>query len=37
MGQSVEAAWLPRYDKIFRLIHNRIADQIKTPFEIRLW
>jgi cyclopropane-fatty-acyl-phospholipid synthase len=37
MGQSVEAAWLTRYDRIFRLIQKRVADQIKIPFEIRLW
>jgi cyclopropane-fatty-acyl-phospholipid synthase len=37
MGQSVEAAWLTRYDRIFKLIQKRLADQIKIPFEIRLW
>ena len=37
MGQSVEAAWLTRYDRIFRLIQKRVADQIKIPFEVRLW
>ena len=37
MGQSVEAAWLTRYDKLFKLIQKRLADQIKIPFEIRLW
>jgi cyclopropane-fatty-acyl-phospholipid synthase len=37
MGQSIEIASATRYDKIFRLIQKRIADQIPTPFEIRLW
>lgn len=36
MGQSAEAALVTRYDRIFRLIQSRLADQIKTPFEIRL-
>jgi len=37
MGQSAEAASVTRYDRMFRLIQNRVADQIKTPFEVRLW
>jgi cyclopropane-fatty-acyl-phospholipid synthase len=37
MGQAAEAESLTRYDRIFRLIQRRVADQIKTPFEIRLW
>jgi hypothetical protein len=37
MGQSTEAALVTRYDRIFRLIQHRLADQIKTPFEVRLW
>ncbi len=37
MEQAVESAPVTRYDKIFRLIQKRIADQINTPFEIRLW
>lgn len=37
MGQSAEAALVTRYDRIFKLIQNRVADQIKIPFEIRLW
>ena len=37
MGQSAEAALVTRYDRMFRLIQNRVADQIKTPFEVRLW
>lgn len=37
MGQSAEAALVTRYDRIFRLIQHRLAEQIKTPFEIRLW
>ncbi|MEQ6341463.1 MAG: class I SAM-dependent methyltransferase [Gammaproteobacteria bacterium] len=37
MGQSAEAALVTRYDRIFRLIQKRLADQVKTPFEIRLW
>jgi cyclopropane-fatty-acyl-phospholipid synthase len=37
MGQAAEAESLTRYDRIFRVIQRRVADQIKTPFEIRLW
>ena len=37
MGQSINITSATYYDKIFRLIQKRIADQIKTPFEIRLW
>jgi cyclopropane-fatty-acyl-phospholipid synthase len=37
MSASVDDTLVTRYDKIFRLIQNRIADQIKIPFEIRLW
>jgi cyclopropane-fatty-acyl-phospholipid synthase len=37
MSQSAEATLITRYDKIFRLIQNRVADHIKTPVEIRLW
>ncbi len=37
MGRSIERSLVNHYDKIFKLIQKRIADQIKTPFEIRLW
>jgi len=37
MGQAAESESVTRYDRIFRLIQKRVADQIKTPFEIRLW
>lgn len=37
MDQSVDAALATRFDRIFRLIQKRLADQIKTPIEIRLW
>ena len=37
MSHNVESVWLNRYDRILRLIQRRVADQIKTPFEIRLW
>ena len=37
MGQAAENESVTRYDRIFRLIQKRVADQIKTPFEIRLW
>jgi len=37
MVQAAESESVTRYDRIFRLIQKRIADQIKTPFEIRLW
>ena len=29
MGQSAEAASVTRYDRMFRLIQNRVADQIQ--------
>jgi cyclopropane-fatty-acyl-phospholipid synthase len=37
MGQSAEASLKTRYDKLFKAIQNRLSDQIKTPFEVRLW
>jgi cyclopropane-fatty-acyl-phospholipid synthase len=37
MDQLIEPAIVKRYDRILRLIQNRVADQIKIPFEIRLW
>jgi cyclopropane-fatty-acyl-phospholipid synthase len=37
MDQQIEPSLIARYDKILRLIQNRVADQIKIPFEIRLW
>lgn len=37
MSQYVQRVLETRYDKIFSLIQRRIADQIKIPFEIRLW
>lgn len=36
MDPSVEAKLATRYDGIFRRIQERLADQIKTPIEIRL-
>jgi cyclopropane-fatty-acyl-phospholipid synthase len=37
INQFTELALPRRYDRIFRIIQNRFIDQIKTPFEIRLW
>ena len=37
MSHNVESVWLNRYDRILRLIQRRVSDQIKTPFELRLW
>jgi cyclopropane-fatty-acyl-phospholipid synthase len=37
MSASVEDSLVTRYDRIFKLIQNRVADQIKIPFEVRLW
>ena len=37
MGHAAESESVTRYDRIFKLIQKRVADQIKTPFEIRLW
>ena len=37
MVRAAESESVTRYDRIFRLIQKRVADQIKTPFEIRLW
>jgi cyclopropane-fatty-acyl-phospholipid synthase len=37
MNQSIESQPLISYDRIFRMIQKRVADQIKTPFEIKLW
>lgn len=37
MSQLVDPSLAMRFDRIFEPIQKRIADQIKTPFEIRLW
>ncbi len=37
MDQSIKPAWVTVYDRIFRSLQKRLADQIKIPFEIRLW
>lgn len=37
MTQHSETVLLTPYDKIFKSIQKRVADRIKTPFEIRLW
>lgn len=37
MGRSAEASLATRADKTFRLIQRHVADQIKTPIEVRLW
>jgi len=37
MRQFAETACETRYDRLFRAIQNRVSDQIKTPFEVRLW
>lgn len=37
MDISAEAALVTRYDRVFKLFQDRLADQIKIPFEIRLW
>ena len=37
MDQSVNPTWLSVYDRVLRSIQKRLSDQIKTPFEIRLW
>lgn len=37
MNQSAEPSSFKRYDRFFNLIQKRFSDEIKTPFEIRLW
>jgi cyclopropane-fatty-acyl-phospholipid synthase len=37
MDQAVKPAWMRRYDRLFRSIQRRLADQIKIPVETRLW
>jgi cyclopropane-fatty-acyl-phospholipid synthase len=37
MVHFVEAFTATRYDGIFRAIQERLADEVRTPFEIRLW
>lgn len=36
MSVSAESAFKSRYDRVFKLFQTRLADQVKTPFEIRL-
>ncbi|MGA7966429.1 MAG: hypothetical protein WCB49_11185 [Gammaproteobacteria bacterium] len=33
----IEAPLASRYDKIFRSIQDRVADQLQSPVEIQLW
>ena len=37
MDQSIKPSWVTVYDRIFRSLQKRLADQVKIPFEIRLW
>ncbi len=37
MSQLAGKSLATRLDRTFKQIQNRVADQIKTPFEIRLW
>ena len=37
MNQAAEVSLITRYDRLFRSMQSRVADRIKTPFEIRLW
>jgi len=37
MDQSIKPALVTVYDRIFRSLQKRLAEQINTPFEIRLW
>jgi cyclopropane-fatty-acyl-phospholipid synthase len=37
MEQAAETTLVTRYDRILNSLRNRLADQIKAPFEIRLW
>lgn len=37
INQAAESALIKRYDRIYKLIQKRFSDQIKIPFEIRLW
>lgn len=37
MGYVTETSGATRYDAILRLIQRRLTDQVRTPFEIRLW
>lgn len=37
MSVSAESSFVSRYDRMFKLFQTRLADQIKIPFEIRLW
>ena len=37
MGYVTETLGATRYDAILRLIQRRLTDQVRTPFEIRLW
>ncbi len=37
MEQFADASLITRYDRIFRLIQERVADKIRIPVEIQLW
>src|SRR3990172_5041107 len=37
MEQFAEASLATRYDRIFRQIQKRVADEIRIPVEIQLW
>jgi cyclopropane-fatty-acyl-phospholipid synthase len=37
MDQSIKPAWITVYDRILCSLQKRLANQINTPFEIRLW
>ena len=37
MGHIAESLGATRYDAILRVIQRRLANQVRTPFEIRLW
>src|SRR3569623_996091 len=36
MSVSAEPAFTSRYDRVFKLFQTRLADQVKTPFEISI-
>lgn len=37
MNQVTEPSLATRFDRVFTRIQERVTDQIKTPFEVRLW
>ena len=37
VNHAADSVLIKHYDRIYKLIQNRFSDQIKIPFEIRLW